>query len=399
MLQRLIHSARVNVFESARFYYWLLWVLIGYSIVREVIQKFTLVYHTEPFIFPREIVGVLFFIFAFCSIISAWVLRKKIDKNILIFVATISIISLINELRFGLEIKEYSLKDSLTTGQLYYVAKIIFPLLFLGFWPLLDNEKIRTAFMIRLIESLFLLNAGLIFFGGILADIPLMESYPLSGRWGYCGLLLDRVTTQLAYGLLLLHNWSPNKPFYWKNLVYIICLLVSGQKAGFLWLGLFIVFVVIRSSVLRNVIVLLAAAIFAFIPYYIKLLVGLSPFWEKVYEKYGILGVVFSLRNELLWSVFESEKENTSVTEVLFGGISRFPTRIEFLPLDIFIYFGVVGVLVCGWFFSKWISPCKWSIPLIIACFAGGVFGSFLMLLLFGLFIIRNKTIYHHCLD
>ena len=162
MLHRLIHNARVSVFESARFYYWVLWVLIGYSIVREVIQKFTLVYHTEPYIFPREIVGVLFFVFAFCSIISTWFLRKKIDKNILIFVATISIISLINELRFALEVNEYSIKDSLTTGQLYYVTKIIFPLLFLGFWSLLDNAKIRTAFLIRLIESLFLLNARII---------------------------------------------------------------------------------------------------------------------------------------------------------------------------------------------------------------------------------------------
>ena len=391
MLQRLIHNARVSVFESARFYYWVLWVLIGYSIVREVIQKFTLVYHTEPYIFPREIVGVLFFVFAFCSIISAWFLRKKIDKNILIFVATISIISLINELRFALEVNEYSIKDSLTTGQLYYVTKIIFPLLFLGFWSLLDNAKIRTDFMIRLIESLFLLNAGLIFFGGILAEIPLMESYPLSGRWGYCGLLLDRVTTQLSYGLLLLHNWSPNKPFYWKNLVFIICLSVSGQKAGFLWLGLFIVFVVIRSSVLRTAFVLFAAAIFAFISYYIKLLVGLSPFWEKVYEENGILGWVFSLRNELLWSVFESEKENTSITELLFGGISRFPTRIEFLPLDIFIYFGVVGVLVCIWFLSNWISPCKWSIPLIVACFAGGIFGSVLAIVFLGLFMLNKE--------
>ena len=391
MLQRLIHSARANVFESTRFYYGLLWVLIGYSIVREVIQKFTLVYHTEPYILPREIVGVLFFVFAFCSTISAWFLRKKIDKNILIFVSIISIISLINELRFALEIKEYSLRDSLTTGQLYYVAKIIFPLLFLGFWSLLDNEKIRTAFMIRLIESLFLINAGLILFGGILAEISLMESYPLSGRWGYCGLLLDRVTTQLAYGLLLLHNWSPNKPFYWKNFVFIICLLVSGQKAGFLWLGLFIVFVVIRSSVLRNAIVLLAAAIFAFIPYYIKLLVGLSPFWEKVYEKHGILGVVFSLRNELLWSVFESEKENTSITEVLFGGISRFPTRIEFLPLDLFIYFGFVGLVFFIWFLTYWISPWKWSIPLVVACFAGGVMGSALAVVFLGLFMLNEE--------
>ena len=274
---------------------------------------------------------------------------------------------------------------------MYYVAKIIFPLLFLGFWSLLDNEKIRTAFMIRLIESLFLLNAGLIFFGGILADIPLMESYPLSGRWGYCGLLLDRVTTQLAYGLLLLHNWSPNKPLYWKNLVFIICLLVSGQKAGFLWLGLFIVFVVIRSGVLRTAIVLFSAAIFAFIPYYIKALISLSPFWEKVYLEHGIYGSVFSLRNELLRSVLESEKENTTITELFFGGISRYPTRIEFLPLDLFIYFGFFGLVVFIWFLTNWISPWKWSIPLVVACFAGGIMGSALAVVFLGLFMLNKE--------
>ena len=81
MLQRLIHSARVNVFESARFYYGLLWVLIGYSIVREVIQKFTLVYHTEPYIFPREIVGVLFFVFAFVQQLVPGFFEKKLIKT------------------------------------------------------------------------------------------------------------------------------------------------------------------------------------------------------------------------------------------------------------------------------------------------------------------------------
>ena len=391
MLKRLIHSARVNLFESEQFYYWVLMIFIGYSILREVIQKFTLVYFTDPFIFPREIVGILFFVFASCSTISVWVLRKKIDKNIFFFIAVISVISMINEIRFAFETNGYTFKESISHGQLYYTFKIIFPFLFLGFWPLLDNEKIRTASIIKIIEGLFLLNAGLIFFGGIVAEIPLVESYPLTGRWGYCGLFLDRVTTQLIYGLLLIHNWSPNKPFYWKSLVYIICLLVSGQKAGFLWVGLFILFVVIRGKGLRTVVVLFSTAILAFLPYYIKSLVSLSPFWEKVYEEHGILGWVFSLRNELLMSVLESEKENTAITQLLFGGISRFPVRIEFLPLDVFIYFGVVGLLVCVWFLSNWVSSWKWSVPLIIACFAGGVLGSALAVVFWGLFMLNKE--------
>ena len=391
MLQRLIHSARVNIFESARFYYWALWILIGYSIIRTVIQKFTLVYYTDPLIFPREIVGVLFFVFCFCSIISAYIHRKKIDKKIFIFLAVICVISLINEIRFAFETNYYNFKESLSRGQLYYVAKIVFPLLFLGFWSLLDNEKIRTNSIVKILESLFLLNAGLILLGGILTEIQLMESYPLSGRWGYCGLLLDPVTTQLIYGLLLLHSWSPNKPFYWKNLVFIICLLVSGQKAGFLWVWFFVLFVMMGSGVLRLAFILFSATIMAFLAYNFSALVSLSPFWEKIYEEHGILGVVFSLRNELLVSVFEIEKENTTISEIFLGGISRYPTRIEFLPFDLFIYFGFIGLFFFIWFLFNWISQRKWSIPIIVACFAGGIMGSVLAIIFLGLFMLNKQ--------
>ena len=44
MLQRLIHSARVNVFESARFYYWVLVVLTSYFLVNRFLQKLSYVY-------------------------------------------------------------------------------------------------------------------------------------------------------------------------------------------------------------------------------------------------------------------------------------------------------------------------------------------------------------------
>ena len=64
MLHRLVHGARVNVFESARFYYFMLWALIGYDIVREFVQKSVLVFWGEKFLVPREIIGVLFFLFA-----------------------------------------------------------------------------------------------------------------------------------------------------------------------------------------------------------------------------------------------------------------------------------------------------------------------------------------------
>ncbi len=63
MLQRLIHSARVNVFESARFYYGILWVLIGYTIVREFVQKSAWVFWGENFLCRGKLlVGCFFFL-------------------------------------------------------------------------------------------------------------------------------------------------------------------------------------------------------------------------------------------------------------------------------------------------------------------------------------------------
>lgn len=391
MLQRLIHSARANVFESTRFYYGLLWVLIGYSIVREVIQKFALVYHTEPYILPREIVGVLFFVFAFCSTISAWFLRKKIDKNILIFVSIISIISLINELRFALEIKEYSLRDSLTTGQLYYVAKIIFPLLFLGFWSILDFDKSKTTAFIDLIEKLFIANAALIIFGGIFSNFSILESYPLSGRWGYCGLLLHRVPTQLIYGLLLLRNWNSTNPFYWKSLLLIICLLISGQKAGFLWLILFLFIVVFKKPIYRVGLFIAGLSILISIPVIMNKVIALSTFWNSVYQEHGAWGVLFSTRNTTLFEVWKILTNDKSWIDLVFGGISRYPLYIEMLPFDLFVYFGALGLIVSTWLFIQLVPSWKWGIPLLIAVVAGGIIGYPLMTLVYFMMIFLIK--------
>ena len=60
MLQRLIHSARVNVFESARFYYWMLVVLTSYFLLNRFLQKLTYVYLDDRWTELKIGEGVLF---------------------------------------------------------------------------------------------------------------------------------------------------------------------------------------------------------------------------------------------------------------------------------------------------------------------------------------------------
>lgn len=373
MLQRLIHSARVSVFESARFYYGLLWVLIGYSIVREVIQKFTLVYHTEPYIFPREIVGVLFFIFISCSIISAWFLRKKIDKNIFVFVATISIISLINEIRFALETNEYSLNDSLTTGQLYYVAKIIFPLLFLGFWSKIDSNFFYSFKFYLKLRLLLIINCLFIIIGTII-DIELFKSYPLSGRWGFSGIFWHRVTLNILLGIYLILTWkTKEKLSRYLTALFSICILLTGQKAGFLYLFLFILVVIIQKKGVKKITFSVFVLALIFSSSILKIFVSYSPFWRNIYDEYGFWGTLFSLRNNLVRSGFELLYQGWNLSDWMFGGIYRFPTRAEMMPFDLLFYFGFFGVTISVWALLQWKPSWKMSIPLIVACFAGGL--------------------------
>ena len=140
---------------------------------------------------------------------------------------------------------------------------------------------------------LFLINAGLLIFGGLIGGFPIMESYPLSGRWGYSGVLISRVETQLVYGLLLLYTWRPESPFDWKSLIFILCLLVSGQKAGFFWVALFMFVVVVKKPLWRLVMVSGVVSFVALFPFIVKKVVEISPFWKNVYDTYGTWGMCF----------------------------------------------------------------------------------------------------------
>ena len=83
MLQRLIHSARVNVFESARFYYWMLVVLTSYFLVNRFLQKLSYLYLDGRWTELKIGEGVLFGLAYGFILISAWSLRKKIPPYVL----------------------------------------------------------------------------------------------------------------------------------------------------------------------------------------------------------------------------------------------------------------------------------------------------------------------------
>ena len=390
MLQRLIHSARVNVFESARFYYWVLWTLIIYSFFREIIEKFVLVFLERNIKLPKEIMGFFFFIFCLSVFFSIWILKKKVERQYIVFIIGIGLLSLINEIRFVLASINYSLYESLLGGQGHYVVKIVFPIMFLSIWGILDYEKKFTIIFIKNLRFIFLINAAVIIVFGVIMGGDIVESYPLSGRWGYCGFLLNRVETQLIYGLLLIKKFNNINRLSWESLVYLICLLVSGQKAGLLW-AFFFFFILYFKGRERVLFGATGIALGALSLKIIPILSLKSVFWRMTLQEHGLWGLVFSTRNELVENFYQNII-NPEIIDFLIGGQTRFPADTEILPIDLYLFFGVIGASIFIYFCTWWINSWRWSIPLLIACFAGGLFGYINMTLIFGVFLFSEKT-------
>lgn len=382
--------ARKHVFESARFYYGVLIVLTSYFLLNRFLQKLSYVYLDDRWTELKIGEGFLFGLAYGFLLISAWNLRKKIPRYVFWCWGGIVLIFLINEFRFAWGNADYSLMDSLTKSQGYYTAKFTMPLLFWGVWSVLKNANHYGGLFAHKLQVFLTANAVLIIAGAVFR-ISLFESYPLSGRWGYSGILWHNSINSILYGILLIFLFEKEKKEWFLITLFIVALLLLGQKAGWLYLLLIFVFVVIKNHYLR--LGLFGGGVGAVVaaPLWLPCIVSFLPFWENVYNKFGVWGVVFSLRNENIERIWN--EINLNFIDALLGGAVRFPVRVEMMPLDILLFYGFLGLVIVGVFFCRTINKLYLYIPLVVACFAGGMYEAPWGMIVYGVFFIFSKKI------
>ena len=373
MLQRLVHGARVNVFESARFYYWVLIVLTSYFLLNRFLQKLSFVYLDNRWVELKVGEGILFGLAYAVVLISAWFLRKKIPLYVFWCWGGIVIIFLINEFRFAWGNPNYSIMESLTKSQGYYTAKFTMPLLFWGVWSVLKNANHFGAVFIYQLRVFLTFNAALIF-SGAMFGVSLFESYPLSGRWGYSRLLWHLNFHCASYGILLIYLLRKKDKHWVSIFLFVSALLLLGQKAGILYLLLIFMLVIIKTNLIRTIILISSLGVIISAHVWMPIVVGFMPFWEKVYTNHGVWGVIFSLRNEMVESIWSEINQTLGFFDFFFGSEIRFRRRTEMMPLDLLIYFGISGLLLVCSFLYKTISHWALGIPIIVACFGGGIY-------------------------
>ena len=382
MLQRLIHSARVNVFESARFYYLVLWAVVGYSILNQSTRKFLWVIFDKQY--PPNPAGVIIYSLTGAALIISFLMLLKVIRKDLIFYMGL--------LAFGILIQALILTTPFDWGCFsgffinnngFYLLKYLFPFLFLSIWVELNkNDGYGFSFFFYL-KKILVFNAYLIYVGAVFS-LSLFESYPLSGRWGYSGILWSGGMNNIMYAICLIHHWSALKKLDWEFFVLSSSLILMGQKSALLYLLLIIIFVVNKRVIIKKVFL---AAILLLIIYFDRMISFVSSFnffWNGVYEKHGALGVFLSLRNENIEKILCQQFTNENIiSKFLFGGLATFPERVEMYPVDVFFYFGAIGLIATIIFYVKWVPKFKYAIPVVVASFGGQLYDIIPAMLIF----------------
>lgn len=382
MLNRFIHSARLNVFESARFYYWVLITLSSYTILNRFLQKLSFVYQNNQWVELKIGEGILFGLAYLILLISTWFLRSKVLGFIMQCWGVIVCIFLFNEFRHAWELPNYSIIESFTKGQGYYTAKVTMPLLFFGVWSVLKKTNHYGVAFINKLHFFLLVNAVFII-SGVMFNVSLFESYPLSGRWGYSGLLWHLSFHNIVYGVFLLYLFEQKKKQWGTIILFGSVLLLLGQKAAMFYFLLIFTFGLITNQYLQKVIIAIFLATVFSAKLWVPYVITFSTFWKKVYNEYGVWGVLLSLRNENIQSIWDNVNTELTVIDIVLGGIVRYPSKIEMMPFDFLIYFGFVGLIVFTWCLVRIIPRWIWSIPFFVACFGGGIYEVPLGMLIF----------------
>ena len=182
MLQRLIHNARVNMFESARFYSIVFLVLMAHLLLRHFLLKFSYLNFHNEWIESKYVAGILYFT-VLIIIVIRFTFLKKINFLFWLWLALV-FVCIFNEVNFILSVPNFSYK-SIFYGQSYIYFSYSFPLLFMALVETL-KPPLNYSKLFYILEACVLINCILTLIGWIF-DITFLKVILIRKRWGYSG--------------------------------------------------------------------------------------------------------------------------------------------------------------------------------------------------------------------
>lgn len=392
MLQRFINSARINVFESKHFYYWVLLFMLAHLVLRRCVIKLTTIYGLSETIFVDVSTFFVYGLTSLLCLLSILITNAPGSKLFFFTWFSVLLISLINTFRFEILFQD-DVFGEMFKGQLYADFRVLFPLLF--FTVL---HKLRKGFSLNhkiffFVKKIILINSILVILG-VIFNISLFESYSFeSGRWGYSGIFSRSYIVVLSSVYLIHSLQTKGKNKYFEILLFTIALVCSGTKAGLLSVILIFMIVVVKGIKNQLIVTSLLGAFLLIFLKWGSLVIRYSNFWKNVYDSHGIWGILTGLRNNTFNAFYELLMNDYTVWDWLFGGLafSR-GVWVEMVFFDLFTFYGIIGFVIFIRFFIKWIPSWTASIPLLVAFVSGQLIINPFAFIIWGIWIEMGKN-------
>lgn len=287
--------------------------------------------------------------------------------------------------------------NSWSTGNLYYLNSFLFIFLFIATTKVVEIKSDTFHKIFKIFKIILYINSVFIIFG-VLFQIELFRTYPYSARFGYNGFFAKNGEVTYFYMLLLLKLYYDNIKNKHRNLLEIFLIIFVtvfiGKKVMFLFVGLLALFHFLylhkKKNTYRLISVLLIALIIFFREFIFNSIINYSSFWAGIYEKHGLLGALTSTRSQLLERAIKHINESWNYLNYFFGGINYRLYKVEFDFVDIFLFFGLIGLITYIYFLKNFfyekgnkIKNTLLIILLICAAVSGGLFFSVSSMVLF----------------
>ncbi|MEO8236803.1 MAG: O-antigen ligase family protein [Flavobacterium sp.] len=299
------------------------------------------------------------------------ILNLKKRKRIFVYSGFLFLVFIVGNFKRDLNITSlnYSYQFTLNINYFYFI-KYLYPFFFIGVFSLIKNKQETINRYFEILEAILIANVFFVFFGFIFS-IDFFQSYLHSNRFGYSGLIEPGFFEFLLMIVISRRLFLDKVDF--KLILLCIVSLFIGTKAVILFFGILIFYYLYEKRKIKLLFLyscLLFSALVSIKPI-VALFAKKFSFWQPFLTKYGCLTVITSTRDWNVQKTMEYAKENGTLKNLFVGGGELSKHFVEMDFVDLFLFFGIIGVIIYIMFLSNIINKKYHLIPFIVAFFSG----------------------------
>jgi len=250
---------------------------------------------------------------------------------------------------------QFLLPDAFTTASLIGFGRYFFFLTIVLFFADFQEIYLKKLKLIFKFWELFLWINSLLILVAVGLELSIFATYK-GERWGYNALIMASSNSTYFYLVALLYFFLrfPQTYFkyalFWLSLIAALCTGTKSIYLGVLLMGLVVLLTLHLSKKIKwflalGIIFLGIASMFFLFS---------SKVFTAIIEKDGWLSAILSYRDELLLEdTIPYIQENWKTIHYFIGGLSQPLVRPQLELIDLFLYFGVFGMLVYLYVFFK----------------------------------------------